>query len=65
MQTLIRFEDLKARGIVRHWPTLRKWIANEGFPPGRKLAPNTRAWTAAEVDEWLASRPLASNDEAA
>ena len=65
MTTFLRFEDLKRRGIVRNWACLRKWIAREGFPPGRKLAANTRAWTEAEIDAWLASRPSASTEEAA
>ena len=59
MTTLLRFEDLKARGIVRNWPCLNKWIAREGFPPGRKLGPQTRVWTEQEIEEWIASRPTA------
>ena len=55
----LRFPDLKARGIVSNWVTLRNWIEREGFPPGVKLGPNTRAWPADEVDQWLASRPSA------
>ena len=41
----LRFADLKARGIVGNWMTLRRWIEREGFPPGVKLGPNTRAWS--------------------
>ena len=59
MTKLIRFADLKARGIVRNWPTLRLWIEREGFPPGRHLGPNTRAWTEAEIEDWIAARPPA------
>jgi Prophage CP4-57 regulatory protein (AlpA) len=55
--TLLRFTDLKARGIVNNWVTLGRWIKDEGFPPGRKIGPNTRAWTDEEVATWLESRP--------
>ena len=58
--TLLRFADLRERGIVANWVTLRNWIAREGFPPGRKLGPNTRAWTEDEVAAWLNSRPAAN-----
>jgi hypothetical protein len=54
--TLLRFADLRARGVVTNWVTLRRWIEREGFPPGIKLASNTRAWTEDSVEEWLASR---------
>jgi predicted DNA-binding transcriptional regulator AlpA len=54
---LLRFADLKARRIVKNWPCLLRWIENEGFPPGIKLASNTRAWREEDVESWLASRP--------
>jgi len=57
--TLLRFADLKARKIVSNWPTLKRWIDQEGFPPGIKLGPNSRAWTEEEIAEWLANRPKA------
>jgi hypothetical protein len=57
--TFLKFDDLKARRIVENWQTLHNWIEREGFPPGIRLGPNTRAWTEAEINEWLASRPLA------
>jgi hypothetical protein len=57
--TLLRFTDLKARGIVNNWVTLLRWIDREGFPPGRKLGPNTRAWTDEEIARWIAERPMA------
>jgi len=36
--------------------TLRLWIEREGFPPGIKLAANTRAWPEDEIEQWLAAR---------
>jgi hypothetical protein len=58
----MRFRDLKERGIVATWPTLLDWIARRGFPPGRMLGPNTRAWFESEVYDWLASRPVAPKE---
>lgn len=67
MKRFLRFADLKQAGIVSNWVTLRNWIENEGFPPGRLLGPNTRAWTDEEIAEYLNSRPAAraSTTEAA
>ena len=59
MIRLLRFRDLQERGIIPNWPTLKARVRDHGFPPGRKLGPNTRAWTEQEVDDWLASRPSA------
>ena len=55
--SLLRFRDLKARSIVTNHVTLKRWIEREGFPPGRMLGPNTRAWHESEIDAWLDSRP--------
>jgi hypothetical protein len=55
--TFLRFADLKARGIVDNRVTLDRWIATEGFPAGRLLGPNIRAWTTAEIADWLEARP--------
>jgi predicted DNA-binding transcriptional regulator AlpA len=55
-KVLLRFADLKRRGIVRNWTTLLRWIAEQGFPAGIELGPNSRAWDEAEVDRWLAAR---------
>jgi hypothetical protein len=59
MTIYLRFRDLKARGIVNNWPTLQKRIEKFGFPPGRLIGPNARAWTEQEVENWIASRPVA------
>src|SRR5262249_35091938 len=55
----VRYHDLVAAGIVRNWPTLLRLIEAEGFPAGVLLGPNTRAWKAADVERWLATRPTA------
>jgi hypothetical protein len=33
-----------------------------GFPSGFLLGANTRAWRAADIEAWLASRPTAPSD---
>lgn len=55
---LIRFRDLKARDIVRNWPTLKRWIdvPNVAFPPGFKMGLQTRAWFEDDIDAWLEER---------
>jgi hypothetical protein len=58
MTVWLRFADLKARGIVGNWVTLKRWIETQGFPRGQMLGPNTRAWAEQEIEEWLASRPI-------
>jgi predicted DNA-binding transcriptional regulator AlpA len=60
-EVLLRFRDLKARGIVRNYPTLKRWQEKQGFPRGVLLGENTRAWREAEIEAWLASRPSERN----
>lgn len=55
----LRFDDLKAREIVRNRTTLSRWIKNHGFPPGMLIGPNTRVWTEEEIDRYLAERRAA------
>jgi hypothetical protein len=55
---LVRYPDLQRRGIVNNRFTLRNWIKHRGFPPGRLIGPNTRAWSLEEVEAWIASRPV-------
>ena len=59
MIRLLRFRDLKESGIVASWPQLKRLQEGQGFPPGRMLSPNVRVWSQAEIDAWLASRPIA------
>jgi hypothetical protein len=55
----LRFSDLVARGILKNRVTLASWVLKHGFPPGRLIGPNTRAWTEDEIEAYLASRPAA------
>ena len=49
LPNFIRFPDLVACGIVKSRPQLENLKRNEGFPPGRLLSPNVRAWTEEEI----------------
>jgi predicted DNA-binding transcriptional regulator AlpA len=53
---LMRYEDLRASGIVQTWTSLNKWIDERGFPPGRIIG-RFRTWTTAEVMAWIESQP--------
>ena len=65
MKRYVRFSDLKAAGIVDNWVTLNERVRRDGFPPGIKLGPNTRAWAVEDVEAWLAARPLAAAEPVA
>jgi hypothetical protein len=54
----LRFSDLKARGIVKSWTQLKRLIELYGFPAGRMVSPNIRAWTDEEIDEYVESCPV-------
>jgi predicted DNA-binding transcriptional regulator AlpA len=54
---LLRYRDLVARGLFNSRMTMWRAIELQGFPPGRLVTPNSRAWTEDEVDQWIASRP--------
>lgn len=54
---VLRFSDLEARGIVKSRVQLGNLIRNEGFPPGRLIGKNSRAWTPEEISDWWESRP--------
>jgi predicted DNA-binding transcriptional regulator AlpA len=53
----VRYRDLVAAGITASWTQLLRLIESEGFPSGRMLSPNTRAWTVDEIAGWLDARP--------
>jgi hypothetical protein len=38
---------------------LKLRVERDGFPPGRMIGPNSRAWSEQEIDEWFKSRPIA------
>jgi hypothetical protein len=53
-----RFSDLRSANIVDSWSQLSRLIKNSGFPRGKMLSSNTRAWDEAEVEAWIESRPV-------
>jgi predicted DNA-binding transcriptional regulator AlpA len=53
----VRFRDLRTSGICDNWQQLFRLIEDHGFPAGRLISPNCRAWTVDEVTSWIASRP--------
>jgi hypothetical protein len=57
MTVILRFADLKKRGIVNNWPQLKRSQTLHGFPVGKMLSPNVRGWPEHEVDKWLSERP--------
>jgi predicted DNA-binding transcriptional regulator AlpA len=59
----LRFPDLQGQGIVNNRMTLSRWIRLHGFPKGILLGPNTRVWSADEVDTWIKYREEQNNEE--
>jgi predicted DNA-binding transcriptional regulator AlpA len=57
---LLRYRDLKERGVCSNWTTLLRWIKAGTFPAGRLIGPNTRVWTETELADWLASKGRAA-----
>jgi predicted DNA-binding transcriptional regulator AlpA len=60
---LLRFKDLQRLGVTASWAGLRNLQDHQDFPLGKLLGPATRVWTAAEVNEWLASRPTEPSEQ--
>jgi hypothetical protein len=56
---LVRYAELARAGIVRNRTQLERLVREEGMPPGRMLSSKTRVWTVTELEDWLATRPLA------
>src|SRR5262245_58929595 len=61
-KVVLRFKDLTRVGI-NNWPTLKRRIQQDNFPPGRYVGKNTRVWTEEEVERWFATRPSADPPE--
>ena len=57
-KTILRYKHLVERGLVKSRAQLANLIKHTGFPPGRLMSPNTRAWTEEEIDKWWSSRPV-------
>lgn len=59
---LLRFADLKAAGIVKNWPQVKRLVERDGFPAGFLLSANTRVWDEADVAAWVQKRRQDSDD---
>ena len=57
LPTFIRFSDLKARGIIKSRAQLHYLQKKSGFPLGRLIGVNSRAWTEDEIAAWLETLP--------
>jgi hypothetical protein len=55
---IIRFADIKQRGIANSWTQVRRLQKLHNFPLGRMCGGHTRTWTEAEVDEWYFAQPV-------
>jgi len=55
---LVRYSGLVERAIVSNRTTLRRRIANDGFPPPLKLGKNSLAWRLHEIEAWLEQRTV-------
>jgi predicted DNA-binding transcriptional regulator AlpA len=60
MTKYLRYANLAERGLVKNRATLKNLIDKCGFPPGRLIGPNTRAWTEDEIDAYVAGCPVAA-----
>jgi hypothetical protein len=60
MPTYLRFNDLKASGLVQSWAQLER-MKELGFPPGRLISKGVRIWTQDEIDAYVADRPTKSS----
>ena len=40
--------------------TLKNWIRDRGFPPGRLVGPNSRMWLESEIKDFIATRLTAA-----
>lgn len=61
MTVVLRFADLRERGIVKSWPQLKRMQEDHGFPPGRMLSPNVRIWTEDEIEKFIDLRPVGND----
>jgi predicted DNA-binding transcriptional regulator AlpA len=55
----VRFRHIRAAGIADSYTALDRLVRDHGFPAGRLISPNVRAWTVEEIESWLATRPTA------
>jgi hypothetical protein len=52
-----RLEDLRENGIATNYKQVKELGERYGFPPGKLLSANIRAWSVEAVNDWLKTRP--------
>ena len=62
---VLRYWHLVDLGITNNRMTLNRWIERGHFPAPIQLGPNSIAWRASEVQEWLDNRSSRTPLEAA
>ena len=61
---MLRRKEVEAIcGISR--ATLYRWCSENRFPQSYRLGPRAVAWSAAEIENWLATRPRARSESPA
>lgn len=55
-KTVLRFGDLKAKGLFNNRVTCFRWVKAGLFPAPISLGPNTIGWLSEEVEHWLEER---------
>jgi len=53
---VLRYWHLVDLGIINNRMTLKRWIDRGHFPGPIRLGPNSIAWRASDVKEWLDNR---------
>ena len=61
MMKFQRFADLKASGTRRQLGSTAQSHSRPQFPARPNVVAECRAWSDAEIDQWLASRPQAGS----
>ena len=54
---LLRLPEVMERIGIRAKATIYRWIKAGTFPRPVALGPRLRAWRAADIEDWLDSRP--------
>jgi prophage regulatory protein len=62
---ILSFEELKPRGVPFSKPHLNRMIRAGDFPRPVKLGPLTNGWLEEEIDQWLAARITARDQQSA
>jgi hypothetical protein len=62
LERLLVFQDLADLGIPYHKDSIRRMVREGRFPPAIKLSRFRLAWREADVEAWVASRPVRGAD---